>query len=80
MPYQRTEELPESVRDHLPAHAQEIYRAAYNNAWDEYKDPKERRSAESREEVAHRVAWAAVKHEYEKDERTGQWRPLAKNK
>ena len=80
MPYQRTEELPESVRDHLPAHAQEIYRAAYNNAWDEYKDPKERRSTESREEVAHRVAWTAVKHEYEKDERTGQWRPLAKNR
>lgn len=75
MPYRTTKELPESVRDHLPEHAQEIYRAAFNSAWDEYKDPGERRGDESREEAAHKVAWAAVKHQYEKDERGGVWRP-----
>ncbi|HEV2404811.1 MAG TPA: ChaB family protein [Ktedonobacterales bacterium] len=77
MPYRTVNDLPESVRDHLPTHGQEIYRAAYNSAWDEYKDPDERRGKESREEAAHKVAWAAVKHQYEKDERTGDWR--AKN-
>ncbi len=75
MPYKTRAELPESVREHLPEHAQEVYRAAYNSAWDEYGDPKKRRSNESQEEATHKVAWAAVKHEYEKDERTGDWKP-----
>jgi cation transport regulator len=65
MPYDRLSDLPDSVRDHLPKHAQEIYRAAYNSAWDEYNHDEER---------AHRVAWAAVKNRYEKDEDTGDWR------
>jgi len=75
MPYEALDDLPESVRAHLPRHAQEIYRAAYNSAWNEYKEPRERRGDESREEAAHKVAWAAVKHQYEKDERTGRWTP-----
>lgn len=74
MPYKTTQELPESVREHLPEHAREIYRAAFNSAWDEYKDPAGRRGGASREEAAHKVAWAAVKHQYQKDERTGMWR------
>lgn len=39
---------------------------AYNSAWDEYKKPEDRRGDASREETAHRVAWAAVKKKYEK--------------
>lgn len=74
MPYQTTHELPESVREHLPKHAQEIYMEAYNSAWEQYDEPKERRGAATREETAHRVAWAAVKRTYEKDEATGRWR------
>ena len=73
MPYLDFNDLPESVREHLPTHGQEIYRAAYNNAWTEYEDPHRRRGDESREEAAHKVAWAAVKHEYEKDEQSGEW-------
>jgi cation transport regulator len=73
MPYQKIEELPKSVRDHLPKHAQAIYKEAYNHAWDEYADPKDRRDGESREAVASQVAWAAVKKSYEKDESTGNW-------
>lgn len=72
MPYDRNSELPESVRDALPKHAQEIYREAYNSAWDQYKDPDERRGDASREETAHKVAWSAVKEEYEKD--NGKWK------
>lgn len=65
MPYQDIKELPESVRSHLPKHAQEIYMAAFNNAWEEYNHDEER---------AHRVAWAAVKDKYEKKE-NGDWAP-----
>lgn len=66
MPYKTVSDLPESVKNSLPKHAQEIYLAAFNNAWDEYKDPKDRRAKASREEVAHKVAWAAVKTSYVK--------------
>ena len=67
MPYDTLKDLPNNVTNVLPKHAQEIYRAAFNNAWDEYKDPDERRGHASREETAHKVAWAAVKKEYEKE-------------
>jgi cation transport regulator len=67
MPYHTLKDLPDNVTNVLPKHAQEIYRAAFNNAWDEYKDPDERRGHASREETAHKVAWAAVKKEYEKE-------------
>lgn len=71
MPYQQLEDLPKSVRDALPHHAQEIYQAAFNNAWDEYAKAEDRRGDDSREEVAHKVAWAAVKQQYEK--RDDKW-------
>jgi cation transport regulator len=59
MPYQKTSELPESVRDALPPHAEEIYKEAYNSAYEEYGHDEAR---------AHRVAWGAVKRKYHKDE------------
>ncbi len=62
MPYASIDELPESVHAHLPLHGLEIYRSAFNNAWQEYAD----RRPEQREEIAHRVAWAAVKRKYQK--------------
>jgi cation transport regulator len=68
MPYSNVQDLPDSVREHLPKHAQEIYRAAFNSAWDEYNKNEER---------AHRVAWAAVKDKYEKDEKSGMWKSKA---
>lgn len=71
MPYDTLDELPDPVKDNLPEHAQEIYKEAFNSAWDEYADPKKRRDDASREETAHKVAWAAVKHSYEKKD--GKW-------
>ena len=68
MPYDSLASLPENIRAHLPKHAQEIYRSAFNNAWEEYRDPESRRGKASREEVAHKVAWAAVKQQYEKQD------------
>jgi len=72
MPYDKRSDLPESVRDNLPAHALDIYKEAFNSAWDQYKDPDDRRDNASREETAHRVAWAAVKNSYHKGE-DGRW-------
>lgn len=66
MPYNVTSELPEGVRNVLSSHAQDIYKEAFNNAYDQYKDPEDRRDDADREEVAHRVAWSAVKKKYEK--------------
>ena len=65
MPYSNIYELPKSVKAHLPEHAQEIYKEAFNHAWYEYKDASKRRNPKaSREAVAHKVAWAAVKLKY----------------
>ena len=65
MPYKTKSDLPDSVRDNLPAHAQDIYKEAYNSAYDEYGHDEAR---------AHRVAWGAVERKYHKDEKSGEWR------
>jgi cation transport regulator len=63
MPYSSNEALPAAVRRHLPQHAQDIYREAFNAAWEQYWPDESR---------AHRIAWAAVKRQYRKDS-FGQW-------
>lgn len=62
MPYSTVDSLPESVQK-LPKHAQEIYLAAFNAAWDEYSGD---------EAKCHAVAWAAVKRTYEQNA-AGEW-------
>jgi cation transport regulator len=53
-------DLPPSIRSHLPEHAQDIFREAFNHAHAAHaQDPR-------REEAAFRIAWAAVKRQYEK--------------
>ena len=49
MPYKNIKDLPERIKDNLPKHAQEIYRKSFNNAWKQYKDPKERKGNASRQ-------------------------------
>ena len=61
MPYAANADLPPSVRNHLPEHAQSIYREAFNSAYAAH-------AGEQRQEVAaHRIAWAAVKRRYVKE-------------
>lgn len=67
MPYENNEDLPKSVTDPLPPHAQTIYRKAFNSAWDQYDTPEKRQGDSGREETAHKVAWSAVKESYRKD-------------
>jgi cation transport regulator len=62
VPYRKVSELPDSVKNNLPKHAQEIYKEAFNSAEEQYGE-------ESR---AHRVAWSAVENKYEKNE-NGRW-------
>ena len=63
MPYDSRNELPKSVKDHLPERAQDIYKESFNSAWDQYNHDEER---------SHRVAWGAVKKEYHKGD-DGDW-------
>jgi cation transport regulator len=62
VPYACNEDLPPSVRAHLPPPAQDIYRAAFNRAWQTYAST----APDRLEEIAHRIAWAAVKKRYQK--------------
>jgi len=74
MPYKNNSELPGSVRNVLPTHAQDIYKEAFNSAYDQYKNPSDRRGDTGREEAAHKVAWNAVKQSYQKGD-DGNWHP-----
>jgi cation transport regulator ChaB len=55
MPYSSLDELPDGIQK-LPKHAQEIYRAAFNAAYEEWG-----------EERAHAIAWTAVKQKYRQE-------------
>jgi cation transport regulator len=67
MPYKTIEELPKGVKENIPEHAQDIYKEVFNNAWEQYASKAKRRGSATREETAHKVAWAAVEKEYKKD-------------
>jgi cation transport regulator len=60
MPYRVNADLPASVRDHLPDHAQDISREAFNHAYAAHAGEADR------ERRAHMIAWAAVKRTYVK--------------
>jgi cation transport regulator len=68
MPYRTNDDLPFPVRSHLPSHAQDIYREAFNHAFASHA------SDERQEEIAHRTGWAAVKRSYVKQ--GNRWIPL----
>ncbi len=72
MRYVSNADLPKNVTNVLPKHAQDIFREAFNHAYEEYEDPEDRRDNADRDETARRVAWAAVKHVYEKG-KDGVW-------
>lgn len=59
MPYR---EPPDRIKG-LPPHAQEIWLAAFNAAWEQYQGDEAKANA---------VAWAAVKKQYEQDA-NGEW-------
>jgi cation transport regulator len=62
MHYETVKQLPVTIRDVLPDQAKEIYRKAYNQAWEEY-DQDAHMGLDQRG-LAHQQAWMAVKHDY----------------
>jgi cation transport regulator len=58
MPYRSNDDLPPPVQHRLPLHAQNNYREAFNHAFATHAGELRQ------EEIAHRTAWAAVKHSY----------------
>ncbi len=64
MPYRTNQDLPESVRNSLPAEAQDIYRDAFNFAYKKYPEWDEGRK--------HQYAWGAVKRRFHQDDK-GSW-------
>ena len=76
MPFPSRDDLPENVKDALRdvPHAQDIYKEAFNSAYEQYKDPDSRKDDRTREETAHAVAWSAVKRVYEKGD-DEKWHP-----
>ena len=65
--------LPKGAVSSLPFGARAIYWNAFNQAWDEYRDPEGGLAGSSRQETAARAAWASVSKLYEKDEASGRW-------
>jgi cation transport regulator len=61
--------------DTLPSHAQHIYTKAHKNALKQYQSPSKRRGGkrQSKEKVAHKVAWSAVRKKYKK--KGNKWVP-----
>jgi cation transport regulator len=68
--------MPYEKLNDLRKHAQEVYMEAYKSAWEQYDEPRERRGDATPEETARRVAWAAVKRTYEKNEKSGKWQAI----
>ena len=60
MPYRVNADLLGSVRHHLPEHAQDIYREAFNHAFAAHAGEADR------ERRAHLIGWSAVKGAYVK--------------
>ena len=64
MPYASNQDLPAPVRRALPWEAQVIFRKAFNRAFEQHHGD---------EATAFRIAWGAVKRDYDKIE--GHWLP-----
>ena len=62
MRYETVKQLPATIRDVLPDKAKEIYRKAYNQAWEKFA--KEDHRGLNQQGLAHQQAWGAVKQEY----------------
>jgi cation transport regulator len=73
MPYSNTAQLPKGVQQNLSQAAQEIYRDAYNEAWESCRYAKDRFDTDdSRQVTANRIAWETVKSRCERD-MFGRW-------
>lgn len=73
MPFKNLGELPSSVAEVLPPAGRELYAAAHNCAWEQYRRLAGGGGPGSREDMAERAAWLAVSRVFRKDPATGRW-------
>jgi cation transport regulator len=64
MPYTSISQLPDPIRNNLPAPAQKIFVKAFNGAYEKLKPGQD-------EIPAFKIGWNAVKKTYEK--KNGKW-------
>lgn len=69
--YESKSDLPDTVADVLPDEAQEVYLKGYQRGWDKFTEATS--AGLSRESVAHRQGWEAVKREFVLEEGLGAW-------
>lgn len=67
MPRGKLSERTKKQIGDLPEHGRHIFKKTHESALKRYRDPSKRRSKSDKpEEVAHKVAWSAVKKKYKK--------------
>lgn len=71
MMYKHTAELPDSIRNSLPADAQQVYMKVFNSAWEQYEADGDIEGQEEMQATVHQVAWEAVHEKYEQV--NGHW-------
>ena len=67
MPYATNNDLPDSVKNALPADGQSIFRNAFNSSLEKDKD----------EEKANKIAWGAVKNAGFQKGEDGKWKKMS---
>jgi cation transport regulator ChaB len=67
MRYESIEDLPFVCRYNLPEAALAVYRSAYNRAWEEAGDVRDR------DRAAQQAAWRVVRDRFVRDPATRQW-------
>ena len=65
--------FPKALRDIFPIEAQKVYIDVYKQSWNEFNEGNGNGRELSRESVAARDAWDAVRREFEVDSITHKW-------
>ena len=59
-----TANIPETLRQKLPGQALDVYKEAFQSAWDRYKVRKHRENRMTREQVAHSFALSQIENQF----------------
>lgn len=73
MLYRSNKKVPNNVRRILPKRAWDIYKKAFDRAYDEYLFLQDRLDSANREEMADRIAWKKVKRKYSLSDFDHRW-------
>jgi cation transport regulator ChaB len=71
MSYEKTSDLPKTLRETMPEDVLEVYLQAYNESYEHYE--KKSGGEAGQDAVAHRDAMHTVNQEFTHDSETGKW-------